>query len=64
MSDQSTMPGMILIHKQYWKYKAKSLDHEGQGYWRLHGCTAAAGLKGTCYLIKFELSSIKGIHQN
>ena len=30
----------------------------------LHGCLAAAALKGVCYLTKYNLSGLKGIHQN
>ena len=37
---------------------------KGQRHEKLHGCIAAAALKGICYLIKYKLPSLKGIHQN
>ena len=38
--------------------------HKGEGHWKLHGCIAAAALKGICYLTKYELSGLKGVHKN
>ena len=35
--------------------------NKGQGQGRLNGCIAAAAI---CYLIKYELPGLKGIHQN
>ena len=36
--------------------------NKGLGHGRLHGCIAAAALKGICFLTKYELSGFKSIH--
>ena len=67
MSDLSTMPARYdvnplnsigKIRQNHWTM------NKGQEHRRLHGCIAAAALKGISYLTKYELSGLKGIQQN
>ena len=62
-SDERYIPlgihaGGIAIRQYHWTM------NKGQGHGWLHECIAAAALKGICYLTKYELSGLKGIHQN